>query len=68
MLNVVPVVIHPAVYIIVLVGLFLPGTAVAARRLHDVDRSGWWMLVPIVNVVFFAKRGSSGTNSYGPPA
>ena len=25
---------------------FLPGLAVAARRLHDTDRSGWWLLLP----------------------
>jgi uncharacterized membrane protein YhaH (DUF805 family) len=56
------------VYLIVYIGLFLPGIAVAARRLHDVDRSGWWQLVPIVNIVFLAKRGSPRTNSYGPPA
>ena len=30
----------------------LPGLAVAARRMHDIGRSGWWMLVPIVNFVF----------------
>ena len=27
--------------------LFLPATAVLARRLHDVNRSGWWMLISI---------------------
>ena len=26
--------------------LFLPGLAVTARRLHDLDRTGWWMLAP----------------------
>ena len=66
--NVVSVVMHPAVSLILFVGLFLPGTAVGFRRMHDVDRSGWWLLVPIVNIVFLAKRGSPGTNSYGPPA
>ena len=25
--------------------LFLPGIAVAIRRLHDLDRSGWWLLI-----------------------
>ena len=56
------------IYWVLLLGLFLPGTAVGFRRMHDVDRSGWWLLVPIVNIVFLAKRGSPGTNSYGPPA
>lgn len=30
------------------VAVFLPWIAVTARRLHDVDRSGWWMLIPLV--------------------
>jgi len=63
------------VYLIVYIGLFLPGIAVAARRLHDIDKSGWWQLIGfvpligwIVLIIFYAKRGSPGTNSYGPPA
>lgn len=30
----------------------LPSFAAAARRMHDIGRSGWWMLVPIANIVF----------------
>jgi uncharacterized membrane protein YhaH (DUF805 family) len=67
--------IHPVVYLIVTLTAFLPGFAVAVRRLHDVDRSGWWSLlwlIPLagwlVLVIFCVKRGSPGTNSYGPPA
>ena len=29
----------------------LPGLAVCARRLHDTDRSGWWMLIALIPVV-----------------
>jgi uncharacterized membrane protein YhaH (DUF805 family) len=32
---------------LVSLGLFLPSLAVAVRRLHDIDRSGWWMLLPV---------------------
>lgn len=32
--------------------LIIPSFAAAARRMHDVGRSGWWMLVPIANLVF----------------
>lgn len=31
--------------------LFLPSLAVGVRRLHDVDRSGWWTLLALVPVV-----------------
>lgn len=31
--------------------VLLPGLAVTARRLHDIDRSGWWQLVGIIPVI-----------------
>jgi uncharacterized membrane protein YhaH (DUF805 family) len=45
--------------------VLLPGIAVAGRRLHDTGRSAWWMLLPIVNIVFFAQDGNAGTNKFG---
>ena len=66
---------YPEPFPIVMLATFLPGIAVAARRLHDIDKSGWWQLigfVPLIGwlvlIIFYAKRGSPGTNSYGPPA
>ena len=54
--------------------LLLPMIAVAVRRLHDTDRSGWWwwiQIVPLIGVilliVFAAERGTPGDNRYGPP-
>ena len=35
-------------YIVVALGLFLPGLAVTIRRLHDTSRSGWWFLLSIL--------------------
>lgn len=32
---------------IVLLGLMIPGLAVSVRRLHDSDRAGWWLLLPV---------------------
>ncbi len=52
--------------------VFLPGLAVTVRRLHDVDRSGWWVLlalVPfgvIVLLVFEVQEGTPGPNRFGP--
>jgi|SRR5581483_5307097 len=50
----------------------LPMLAVAARRLHDVGRSGWWLFlyfVPIFGwvalLVWFTTAGTHGYNSYG---
>jgi len=50
---------------------FVPYMAVAARRLHDVGRSGWWQLLPltvlgIVPYLYWTcKRGNEGDNRYG---
>lgn len=52
--------------------MLLPGLAVAARRLHDTDRSGWWLLlafVPVIGVVVLlwwaCTRGTQGPNRFG---
>lgn len=51
--------------------LFLPGLAVSVRRLHDIDRTGWWMLIVltviglILLLVWFCLRGTPGPNRYG---
>jgi uncharacterized membrane protein YhaH (DUF805 family) len=51
--------------------VMLPSIGVAIRRLHDTDRSGWWMLlalVPLVGLVliaFLAEDSNAGTNRYG---
>ncbi|TDV66069.1 DUF805 domain-containing protein [Pseudomonas sp. LP_7_YM] len=46
--------------------LLVPGIAVGVRRLHDTDRSGWWLLVPIANLVFLATDSTPGPNRFGP--
>lgn len=53
--------------------VLIPGLAVAVRRLHDTDRSGWWLLIsliPIVGtiilIVFLATEGQPYDNRYGP--
>jgi len=32
--------------------LFVPSLTVAIRRMHDTDHVGWWLVMPIVNLVF----------------
>jgi len=52
--------------------MLIPSIAAGIRRLHDTDRSGWWLLiglVPLIGVivliVFFVTQGTSGPNTYG---
>ncbi len=46
--------------------IIVPATAVGVRRLHDVGRSGWWLLCPLLNLVFLVMNGEQGENKYGP--
>jgi uncharacterized membrane protein YhaH (DUF805 family) len=50
----------------------LPSIAVAVRRLHDVDRTGWWFLlvfIPVIGwivlLVWFCTKGTAGANRFG---
>lgn len=54
-------------------GLLLPNLAIAVRRLHDIGRSGWWLLlslIPIVGglvlLVFYVLPGTPQENRFGP--
>jgi uncharacterized membrane protein YhaH (DUF805 family) len=54
------------------VAVFLPGLAASIRRLHDTNRSGWWLLImaipaigPIVLLVFLAQGSQPAENEYG---
>jgi uncharacterized membrane protein YhaH (DUF805 family) len=44
---------------------FLPSIAVAVRRMHDQDKSGWYILIPIYNIILAATEGTKGPNQYG---
>ena len=46
-------------------GTIIPAIAVAVRRMHDQDRSGWWILVPIANIIFLFIDGTPGPNRFG---
>lgn len=45
--------------------MIIPGIAVGVRRMHDTDRSGWWLLLPIVNLVFLIQDSQQGDNRFG---
>jgi len=53
--------------------VLLPSIGVTIRRLHDTNRSGWWILIGLVPcvgwiilLVFCATAGVPGENQYGP--
>ena len=53
--------------------VLIPTLAVLVRRLHDIDRTGWWILInliplvgTIVLLVFALMPGTPGSNQYGP--
>ena len=45
--------------------LLIPSIAVVCRRMHDIDRSGWWQIVPIVGFIFLFYEGTKGDNRFG---
>ena len=57
--------------VIAYLGIIIPSIAIAIRRLHDLDKSGWFYLlafVPIVSLillVWFCTKGTTGPNRFG---
>ncbi|KAF2515375.1 DUF805 domain-containing protein [Flavobacterium zhairuonense] len=45
--------------------VLLPGIGVAIRRMHDIGKSGWFILIPIYNIFLLATEGEKGPNQYG---
>jgi uncharacterized membrane protein YhaH (DUF805 family) len=52
----------------------IPSIAVGIRRLHDIDKSGWWVLISltIVGIIpliyWYCQPGTPGKNNFGAPA
>jgi uncharacterized membrane protein YhaH (DUF805 family) len=52
--------------------LLLPSLAVSVRRLHDLDRTGWWLLLiftiigTLVLLYWDCVKGTDGPNRFGP--
>ena len=59
-------------YAIYALGTLLPSIGVTIRRLHDIGKSGWFMLLAIVPIANFyllyllAQDSEAGNNSFGP--
>lgn len=56
---------------IFLLFILIPSFAIGIRRLHDTDKSGWWLLIGIIPLaslvlfIFFCLRGTTGPNRFG---
>ena len=50
-------------YIFVLASI-IPSIAVGVRRIHDVNKSGWFILIPIYNLILYCTPGTEGPNKY----
>ena len=60
--------------LIITLALLIPGLAVSVRRLHDIDKSGWWLLISLIPLIglllliyFAVQPGTEGPNRFGPP-
>ncbi len=54
-------------------GILIPSLAVAVRRLHDTNRTGWWVLINLIPflgwlifLIFVVQDSDAGNNDYGP--
>jgi uncharacterized membrane protein YhaH (DUF805 family) len=61
----------PVVGFIFAIVSLVPSMAAGARRLHDIDKSGWLVLIgliPLVSLIliYFFIQPSDGSNQYGP--
>lgn len=52
-------------YLIYVLALLVPSLAVGVRRMHDVNKSGWFLIIPIYNLILACTEGTQGDNDYG---
>jgi uncharacterized membrane protein YhaH (DUF805 family) len=55
----------PFFQLIYSLGVLVPSIAVGVRRMHDVGKSGWFILIPIYNLILACTNGDQGENEYG---
>lgn len=58
--------------LVYMLAILVPSIAVAIRRMHDIGKSGWWVLialVPLIGGIWYlvlaVTKGQSGSNAYG---
>ncbi len=45
--------------------VLIPSFSVAIRRMHDVGKSGWFILIPIYNIILACRKGDENANKFG---
>jgi uncharacterized membrane protein YhaH (DUF805 family) len=45
--------------------VLIPSIAVGVRRMHDVGKSGWYLIIPIYSLILAFTQGEKGSNQYG---
>jgi uncharacterized membrane protein YhaH (DUF805 family) len=62
----------PILGYLVSLAFLLPAIMVSIRRLHDTNRTGWWLLIGLIPVigwiiliVYYVQQGTPGPNQYG---
>jgi uncharacterized membrane protein YhaH (DUF805 family) len=55
----------PYLVIIYYFAIIIPSLAVGVRRMHDVGKSGWYLLIPIYSFILAVTEGQNETNEYG---
>ncbi|GHS88945.1 DUF805 domain-containing protein [Campylobacterota bacterium] len=70
-LSLLPIIGFPILPTIFYMALFLPDLGISVRRLHDIDKSGWWALInaiPLIGILYFfylaAQPGTPGSNRF----
>ena len=65
--------VYGPILVLFLLAIFIPSLAVSFRRLHDTDKSAWFLLlglIPLIGgiilLVFFCTDGTQGPNRFGP--
>ncbi len=53
-------------YVVFAIVTLVPSLAVGIRRMHDTGHSGWFILVPIYNLILCFTEGEHKTNKWGP--
>ena len=61
------------IYGLYVIVVLIPSIAVSVRRLHDLGKSGWMLLIALIPIIgaiwlliLFVKEGEQGENEYGP--